>query len=62
VVAVCGYGPNVRRWLESKTLSLAVVPRLDDPPAGAAAPKTPRDWFDREYQTVTPANLAQMPY
>jgi len=62
VVAVCGYGPNVRRWLETKSLAIAVVPRLDDPPASAAAPKTPKDWFDREYQMVTPANLAQMPY
>lgn len=62
VVAVCGYGPNTRRWLETKSLALAVIPRLDDPPASSASPKTPKDWFDREYQMVTPATLAQMPY
>jgi hypothetical protein len=62
VIAVCGYGPNVRRWFESKALSLAVVPRFEDPPAGTPPPKTPKDWFDHEYQIVTPADLAQMPY
>jgi len=62
VVAVCGYGPNVRRWLESKALSLAVVPRFDDPPAGAPAPKTAKEWFEREFQFITPASLAQLPY
>jgi hypothetical protein len=62
VVAVCGYGPIVRKWLESKALSLAVVPRFDDPPAGTPPPKTPKDWFDREYQFVTPADLSQLPY
>ena len=62
LVAVCGYGPNVRRWLESKALTLAVVPRFDDPPAGTAAPKTAKDWFEREYQLVTPESVGLLPY
>ena len=62
MIAVCGYGPIVRQWLESKALSLAVVPRFDDPPAGTPPPKTPKDWFDHEYQIITPADLAQLPY
>ena len=62
VVAVCGYGPNVRRWLESKALTLAVVPRFDDPPAGNSPPKTAQEWFEREFQIITPESLAQLPY
>jgi len=62
LVAVCGYGPNVRRWLESKALALAVVPRFDDPPAGAPAPKTAKEWFEREFQLITPEDLGRLPY
>ena len=62
LVAVCGYGPNVRRWLESKSLALAVVPRFDDPPSGTSPPKTAKDWFEREFQVITPATVGQLPY
>jgi len=62
LVAVCGYGPTVRSWLDAKALELAVVPRLGDPPATTAAPKTAKEWFEREFQIVTPANVGQMPY
>jgi hypothetical protein len=62
LVAVCGYGPVARRWLESKVLALAVVPRFDDPPADAPAPKTAKEWFDREFQLLTPESLGRLPY
>jgi hypothetical protein len=62
LVAVCGYGPVARRWLESKALALAVVPRFDDPPAGAPTPKTAKEWFDREFQLLTPESVAHLPY
>lgn len=62
LVAVCGYGPITRRWLESKALSIAVVPRFDDPPAGASAPKTAKEWFDREFQMLTPENVGRLPF
>jgi len=62
LVAVCGYGPTARRWLESRALALAVVPRLDAPPASPRAPRTAREWFEREFQLVTPDMLATLPY
>jgi len=62
LVAVCGYRGDVRRWLESKALAIAVVPRFDDPPANAPAPNTPKAWFDREFQMFTPETLSRLPY
>ena len=61
-VAVCGYGPTVRRWLESKTLAIAVVPRMEDLPAGTPTPKTPQEWFQREFEIITPETVGQRPY
>ena len=60
LLAVCGYNANVRHWLEARALSVAVVPRSDDLPAAASAPKTAADWFDREFQIVTPENVGRM--
>lgn len=62
VVAVCGYGPNVKQWLGSKALVLAVVPQTRDGAGPATAPKTARDWFDREFQIVTPETVGSMGY
>ena len=62
LVAVCGYGPNVRRWLESQALATAVVPRLEDIPSGAPTPKTTREWFEREFQIITPETVGRLPY
>jgi hypothetical protein len=62
LVAVCGYGPTVRRWLESKALAIAVVPRMEELPPGTAAPRTTREWFEREFQIVTPESVGKLPY
>ena len=62
LVAVCGYGPTVRRWLESKALAIAVVPRMEELPAGTPAPKTTREWFQREFEIVTPETVGRLPY
>ena len=62
LVAVCGYGPTARRWLESKALAIAVVPRIGDLPAGTAAPKTTREWFQREFEIITPETVGRLPY
>jgi hypothetical protein len=61
LVAVGGYDGNVRRWLESHALALTVVPRITPSVAGAFAPKTAREWFDSEYQLVTPENVGSLP-
>lgn len=57
LLAVCGYSPNVRNWLTSRALVAAVVPRWDDLSVGAAAPQKPADWFQREFQLLTPENV-----
>jgi hypothetical protein len=62
MIVVCGYGPEVRRWLEAKALAMAIVPRFDDVPANAPPPKTTRDWFQREFEIVTPDTVARLPY
>jgi len=62
LVAVCGYGPTLRRWLESKALAIAVVPRIGELPAGTPAPKTTREWFQREFEIITPESVGRMPY
>ncbi len=60
LLAVCGYNANVRHWLEAHALSVAVVPRTDDLPAGTSAPRTAADWFGREFQMVTPENVGRL--
>ena len=62
LIAVCGYSAHVRRWLESKSLAVVVVPRFADLPAGTPEPKSARDWFEREYQLFTPETVGQLPY
>lgn len=62
LVLVSGYSANVKLWLESKTLAVAILPRFADLPANAPPPKTSRDWFDREYQIATPETLGSLPY
>ena len=61
-IAVCGYGPNARSWLEARALATAVIPRLTELPAGTPAPRTPTDWFQREFELVTPENVGRLPY
>jgi len=62
LLAVCGYNSAVRNWLEARALSVAVVPRSDDLPPGTPAPKTAMDWFQREFQLVTPENVGKLGY
>jgi len=62
LLAVCGYGTTVRRWLEAQVLAAAVVPRFGELPPGTSAPKTAKDWFSQEFELLTPESLAQLPY
>lgn len=59
---VCGYGDNLKRWLQSSVVSLAVVPRFADQPPGTPAPKSARDWFQQEFELLTPENLGRAPF
>ena len=60
LVAVCGNSPMVKEWLEAKALALAIVPRMEDLPPGTAAPKTARDWFQREFEIITPETAGRL--
>lgn len=62
LLAVCGYSPNVRRWLEARSLALAVVPRFGELPSGTPSPKTAKDWFGQEFQLLTPESVGGLPY
>ncbi len=62
LMAVCGYGENLKRLLQARVVSLAVVPRFDDLPPGTPAPKTARDWFQREFELLTPETMGRVPY
>ena len=62
LMAVCGYGITLKQLLQSRVVSLAVVPRFDDLPPGTPAPKTARDWFQREFELLTPETLGRAPY
>ena len=62
LVVVCGYSANLKRLLESKTVALAVVPRFSDLPAGTPAAKTSKDWFDQEFEILTPETVGRAPY
>jgi hypothetical protein len=62
LLAVCGYGPHVRRWLETGALAVAVVPRFGELPPGTPAPQTVKDWFEREFEMLTPESVGRLPY
>lgn len=62
LMAVCGYNANLKRLLQARAVSLAVVPRFADLPPGTPAPRTATDWFQREFELLTPETLDRAPY
>lgn len=60
LASISGLSSNLRRWLEAKALAFAVVPRASDTPDAASSPKTARDWFQREFEIVTPETVGQV--
>lgn len=56
IVAAAVFGMNLQQPLKQGLVQLAIVPRYEAAPASTTKPKTPREWFDRYYQIVTPAN------
>jgi hypothetical protein len=62
LLAVCGYGATVRRWLETRALAVAVVPRFGELPPETPAPKTVKDWFRQEFELLTPESIGRLPY
>ena len=62
LMVVCGYGENLKRLLQARVVSVAVVPRFDDLPPGTPVPKTARDWFQREFELLTPDTMGRVPH
>ena len=65
VIALCsGAMPrqiDLKELFGQNLLQVAIISR-PSPFASAAAPSNnPRDWFDRFYQVITPANLSELP-
>jgi len=62
VVVASGYGPAYRKLLEAQVIHLAIVPQFDRPATDGKPPQTLRGWFDQEFQVITSANTATLPY
>ncbi len=62
LLAVCGYGMHVRRWLETQTLNAAIIPRFGEVPPATPAAKTPMDWLQQEFELITPEGVGRLPY
>ncbi|PYI82668.1 MAG: hypothetical protein DME26_16865 [Verrucomicrobia bacterium] len=54
--------PGYRELLKTGVIHLAVVPKLETTNIGTAQPKSLRDWFDREYDIVTPATADRLSF
>ena len=59
VVSTLGWG--VRRLLESGVIHVAVVPRAGSEETDGPEPQSPREWFTRYYQIVTPDQASVLP-
>jgi hypothetical protein len=61
LVVASGYDGTYKQLLQTRVLQLAIIPRSENPPETAAKPRTTRDWFDRDYEIVTPNTAASLP-
>jgi hypothetical protein len=52
---------SARELLQKNIVSAAIVPRFRGPAEGLPVPKTPREWFENFYETLTPADLGEAP-
>ncbi len=62
VVVASGYLPSYRNLLSAQLIQVAIVPRFDSAEATGKEPKTLREWFERDFQVITPATTATLPY
>ena len=61
-IVASGYLPSYRNLLDAKLIHVAIVPKFDSSFTPAKEPKTLRDWFEKEFTVITPANTATLPY
>lgn len=60
LVVASGYDSAYKPLLQARLLDLAIVPRVENPPETANSPRVLRDWFDRDYEIVTPDSSARL--
>lgn len=53
-------GPELKALLEGGVVQVALIPRIK-PVTATQPPATPREWFNRAYEIVTPANASNLP-
>ncbi len=59
-VVLSGYTPQTKSLMQAGVVNLAIVPRFE-PQKAEAEPKTAREWFERFFMVVTPANMDKLP-
>jgi len=52
--------PGYERLMAEQVLQVAVVPRLEPPPANAPTPRTVRERFDQDFSIITAAEAARL--
>ncbi len=62
VVVASACMPGYRKLVESQVIHLAIVPQFDHSATAGNPPPTLRGWFEQEYQVITSANAATLPY
>jgi hypothetical protein len=62
VVVASGYLPGYRKLLEAQVIHVAIIPQFEPPAPTGQPPKSLREWFERDFLVITPANLATLPY
>ena len=53
-------GPELKALLEGGVVQVALIPR-PKPATATQPPATPREWFNRAYEVVTPASASNLP-
>lgn len=61
LVVASGYDAAYKKLLQTRLIHLAILPRTENPPETAEKPRTLREWFDRDYETITPEKAASLP-
>ena len=62
VVVASACMPGYRKLVESQVIHLAIVPQFERPAATKSPPTTLRGWFEQDFQVVSAANAATLPY
>ncbi len=60
-IAECRSPDKIRKLFDRDILQVAVINRFDYPAPVKHNPNTPKQWFEKYYQIVTPENASSLP-